>query len=69
MNFNLKAGAAGETLKQFAAQTGLEIIFAPEAVGKVATMAVQGEHTPREALDFMLAGTDLVASQDTKLNQ
>jgi len=64
--FNLKAGAAGETLKQFAAQTGLEIVFAPEAVGTVATMAVQGEHSPREALDFMLAGTDLVASQDTK---
>ena len=65
-NFNLPAGVAGETLKQFAKQAGREIVFAPEAVGTVPTNAVKGELTPREALDQMLAGTGLVASQDVK---
>ncbi len=64
--FNLPAGAAGETLKQFAAQAGREIVFAPEAIGTVQTKAVQGELTPPEALNLMLADTGLAASQDPK---
>lgn len=65
-NFNLPAGAAGATLKQFAAQADREIVFAPEAVGGVPTKAVQGAYTPREALDLMLADSGLVMSQDPK---
>ena len=65
-DFDLPAGVAGETLKQFAAQARREIVFAPEAVGALRTKAVKGEFTPREALDRMLAGTGLAASQDAK---
>ncbi len=65
-SFDLPAGAAGETLKQFAKQAGREIVFAAEAVGTVNTNAVKGELTPQEAIDQLLADTRLVASQDTK---
>jgi outer membrane receptor protein involved in Fe transport len=64
--FDLPAGMARQTLKQFAAQAGREIVFAPDAVGTVATNAVKGELTTREALDQMLAGTGLVATHDAK---
>ncbi|MBI5692239.1 MAG: hypothetical protein HZC55_19320 [Verrucomicrobia bacterium] len=65
-SFNLPAGAAGETLKQFAAQAGREIVFAPEAIGSVPTKAVSGTFTAREALDRMLAGSGLVISEDAR---
>ena len=64
--FDLSAGAAGETLKAFARQAGREIVFSAETVGAVRTKAVQGELTPKEALDQMLADTGLVATQDAK---
>lgn len=65
-NFSVPAGAAAETLKQFATQAGSEIVFAPEVVGNAPTRAVNGSLTPREALDLMLVGSGLVASEDTK---
>lgn len=64
--FDLPAGPAAETLKQFAVQSGREIVFAPQAVAKVTTSAVKGEFTPAAALDVMLAGTGLIATQDQK---
>lgn len=64
-NFNLPAGPASETLKQFAAQAGVEIVFAPESIGAVTTKAVQGEVAPREALNLMLIGAGLIWSQET----
>lgn len=65
-NFNVPAGAAGETLKEYAKQAGREIVFAPESVSRVATNPVQGTLTAREALDLMLSGTGLVGSEDPK---
>lgn len=62
--FDVPAGEAAQTLKQFAAQAGREIVFSTETVGAVRTRAVQGQHTPREALDAMLAETGLVAAQE-----
>lgn len=64
--FDLPAGAAGETLKAFAKQAGREIVYSADAVGTVATNAVKGEFTPREALDRMLERTGLVATQDAR---
>lgn len=64
--FDLPAGPAAQTLKQFAKQSGREIVFATETVGSVTTNEVKGDLTPREALDQALAGTGLVASQDTR---
>lgn len=65
-SFDLPAGAAGETLKQFARQAGREIVFSAEAVGAANTNPVQGELTPQEAINQLLAGTGLVASEDAK---
>ena len=64
--FNVPAGDAAQTLKQFAAQAGREIVFSTETVAAVRTRAVQGELTPREALDLMLADTGLVAAQEQR---
>jgi outer membrane receptor protein involved in Fe transport len=64
--FDLPAGAADETLKNFAKQAGREIVFSAEAVGGTTTNAVRGEFTPREAIEAMLADTELVATQDAK---
>jgi iron complex outermembrane receptor protein len=65
-SFDLPAGPAGETLKQFARQAGREIVFSADSVGGTTTSVVQGELTPSEAIEAMLADTGLVATQDAK---
>lgn len=62
--FDLPAGPAETTLKQFSEQSGRGVIFVTSAVQAVPTRAVRGEFTPREALDLLLADTPLVVSQD-----
>lgn len=65
-SFDVPAGDAAQTLKQFATQSGREIVFAPATVGGVQTNAVRGDLAPREALEQMLARTGLAVSQDAK---
>ena len=65
-SFDVPAGEAGQTLKQFAAQAGREIVFAPDSVASIKTKAVQGDLAPKEALEKMLADTGLVATQEQK---
>ncbi|MFI5335634.1 MAG: TonB-dependent siderophore receptor [Opitutales bacterium] len=62
--YDLPAGEAPTTLRQFSEQSGREVLFAAEAVRGVHTNAVHGEYTPREALDLVLADTALVAVAD-----
>jgi iron complex outermembrane receptor protein len=62
--FNLPRGDAGVTLKQFAATAGTPIVYLVDRVRGATTNAVNGEFTPREALDRMLAGSALEAAQD-----
>ena len=62
--FNLPAGDATNTLKAFADQSGEQIVFPAEQIRGAKTNAVNGEFTAREALDAMLANTDLVIVQD-----
>lgn len=64
--FDVAAGDAATTLKQAAKQGGVEIVFPATTVSGVKTVAVKGEFTAREALNRMLAGTDLVLVQDEK---
>ncbi len=64
--FDLPAGDAAQTLKQFAAQAGREIVFAPATVAGVKTPAVRGDFTAQQALDALLAGSGLTASADAK---
>jgi iron complex outermembrane receptor protein len=61
--FDLPRGDAALTLKQFAA-AGLPIVYLVDRVRGATTNAVRGEFTPREALERMLAGSGLVATQD-----
>src|SRR5690242_2442541 len=65
-SFNIPSGVAGQTLKQFAAQAGCEIVFSAALVSQVSTNAVEGEWSPNDALKQMLANTPLVATQDQK---
>ncbi|MDO8543288.1 MAG: TonB-dependent receptor [Opitutaceae bacterium] len=64
--FNLPADAADRSLKAFAAQSGLEVLYVPEATENVRTNAVRGTYTPREAIDRLLRGTNLVVSENEK---
>ncbi|HEY3756322.1 MAG TPA: TonB-dependent receptor [Opitutaceae bacterium] len=62
--FDLPAGPAAQTLKQFADQSQCEIVFSAETVAGTTTNAVQGDLAPDAALDRMLFGTSLYASKD-----
>ncbi len=60
-HFDLPAGDAAITLRQFAEVTGREILFAAEVVRGVQTAALHGEFSATEALQRMLANTNLQA--------
>lgn len=65
-SFDVPAGDAIATLKQFMAQADTRLLYSVEAVKSVQTNAVKGDLTPREALDRMIEGTGLEVSQNTK---
>ncbi len=62
--FDVPAGDAESALRRFSAMAGTEVIFEPEKLGGIRTNAVQGELTPREALNKLVEGTDLQVVQD-----
>jgi hypothetical protein len=62
--FNLPADAAEPALRKFAEQSGREVIFPTDLVKGVRTHPVYGVFRIREALEKMLVGTPLRASQD-----
>jgi hypothetical protein len=66
VRFAIPAGWAADTLRQFSAECGPNerLLYAADAIEGKATQAVQGEFTPREALDVMLAGSGLTAVID-----
>jgi iron complex outermembrane recepter protein len=66
VRFEVEAGDAGDTLKQFASQAGREILFPVGAVAAVKTNAVQGEYSVREGLARLLTGTRLEAKEDAE---
>jgi len=66
MSFDIPADTAERSLKKFSAQSGREVLFDSDAVGNVRTNAVKGGYFPREALDLMLSGTKLLATEDDK---
>jgi outer membrane receptor protein involved in Fe transport len=65
-HFDLPAGDAATTLKQFAADSGEQIVYLVDNVRGETTNGVKGEFSAREALDRMLAGTRLLATQDRR---
>jgi len=65
-SFDIPAGTAPATLKQFSAQAGGHLLYAADVVEGVKTNAVKGKLTNREVIDRMLTGTRLTAQQDEK---
>lgn len=64
--FDIPAGTAPGTLKQFSAQAGGHLLYSAEAVEGVKTNAVRGAFTAREVIDRMLNGTGLAVKEDEK---
>ncbi|MBL9202755.1 MAG: STN domain-containing protein, partial [Opitutaceae bacterium] len=64
--FDVPADVAEASLRKFSAQAGLDVLFATRTAGQVRTNAVKGDFTPNEAIDRLLAGTDLVAARDDR---
>lgn len=62
--FEIPAGEATATLKQFTAQSGAQVLYSPDDVAGVRTHAVHGDFTPLAALARMLAETPLTARED-----
>lgn len=62
--FDIPAGAAATTLKQFSAQAGGPLLYTADAVAGVSTNAVKGVLAPPDALNQMLDGTRLVGRRD-----
>jgi outer membrane receptor protein involved in Fe transport len=65
-NYQLPAGDASATLKQFIEQSGEQLVYLVNTVQGVQTKAVSGSLTSREALSLLLAGTELRLRQDEK---
>lgn len=64
--FNVRADTAERSLKEFAAQSGVDVLFVAEAVANVTTNAVKGDYAPADVLQQMLAGTPLRPLPDEK---
>ena len=64
--FDLPADAAERALRSFAAQSGVEVLFVTDVTENIQTNAVKGEFTPRVAIDRMLVGTILVATENQR---
>src|SRR5687768_16599367 len=64
--YDLPAGDAAVTLRQFAEISGQEMLFAADTVRGVRTNAVRGQFTARAALDRMLEETNLQGHHDER---
>src|SRR5204863_221856 len=63
-HFDLPAGDAAVTLPRFIVQAGEQLAYLVDNVRGVPTNPVAGDFSARAALDRMLAGTRLIASED-----
>ena len=66
ISLKIPEGYATQTLKEFARQANVEIIFDPQSVHGVKTNAVNGDHDPQSALRIMLKDTPLTVDFDTE---
>src|ERR1019366_7230996 len=65
-HYELAAADAATTLRQFAEQSGEEIIYVVTTVRGVTTNVVKGEFTAREALARLVVNTGLLPVEDEK---
>lgn len=66
MKFDVPAGSAEQTFKQFSAQSAVQLAYATDLVRGVQTNAIRGSYQPVEALEKMVAGTPLTVVRDEK---
>ncbi|NSL53432.1 TonB-dependent siderophore receptor [Uliginosibacterium aquaticum] len=64
LSINIPAQPLGHALNELARQANLQLSFPAELVAGKTAPAVSGQLTPRQALDRLLAGSDLEASVD-----
>ncbi len=64
--FDIPADVAEKSLKTFAAQAGVEVLFGTATTSKIQTNAIKGNYATREAMARLIAGTSLVAAEDEK---
>jgi len=65
-SFDLPAGDAVSTLKQFTEQSGVQLVYMVDMVRGTTTNAVKGVMTGPSALGAMLAGTNLEVVEDSQ---
>ncbi len=66
--FDIRAGEASETLKQFADQARVEILINEKDLKKIITNSVHGTMPSLTALKKMISGTGLVFIHDRETN-
>ena len=64
VSFDIPAGNAVNALKQFAAQSGQQLLYSNDDLAGVNTNQVKGRLSVQEALNQLLANTPLFASRD-----
>ncbi|MGH7946277.1 MAG: STN domain-containing protein [Opitutaceae bacterium] len=62
--FDIPAGDAVVSLKQFSAQSGTQVIYPAAAIQGTRTNALKGAFTAAEAIERLLSGTNLRAARD-----
>lgn len=67
-SFSISAGDAETALKEFAAQSGWQVLAPTELINRVRTREVRGQFTAQAALDRMLTDTPLAAVADEASN-
>jgi len=65
-SFDIPAGRAERSLRQYSAQAGVQLVYPTAVVRDVHTRAVKGRFTDREALERMFASTPLRVVRDEK---
>jgi len=62
--FNIQASTMSEALTLFAMETDSQILFSPSVVENKTSKGLKGQYTQEEALETLLAGTDLTAEKN-----
>ena len=64
VEFDVKAGKASETLKQFSVQSGINILFSENDLQGIETQKISGKMTPEMALEKMISDSGLIFHHD-----
>ena len=64
--YDLPSGDAVDTLRRFADESGMQLVYLVDTMRGVTTTAIRGEFTAREALTALLANTGLALVEDIK---